>query len=145
MAFEEKEKFTGILQKTGQTVRFNRVWSDHRFTDEECQMLLAGENLEFPMVSRKGNPYTARGRLMEQTYEGHKFWGFQLCDDVLPSELRGHVFTEEEKLALESGSFVKASDFVSAKSGKAYTAKVYWQDKEGGGKEFKWVFRDEDA
>lgn len=145
MDYQEKEKYSGVYTKAGSehdgmTVRFNRVWSSHRFTDEECRMLLAGKDLEFPMTSRKGTPYTARGRLMEQEFNGHKFWGFKLCDDVMPSSLKGHVFTEDEKAALESGLWVEASDFVSTKSGKAYTAKVKWQAKDGGGMEFKWQF-----
>ena len=77
--FDEKqavERFEGTWN--GKTVKVKRVWSGHRFTDEEVQHLLKGEVIAFETTSNKtGNKYTAKGRLEEQSYEGRAFVGFK--------------------------------------------------------------------
>lgn len=62
----------------GRTVRFKRIFSNHRFTDEECAKLLAGEVIEFPAVSTAGRKYVAKGKLENLEFEGHKYVGFNL-------------------------------------------------------------------
>lgn len=59
-------------------VRFKRVWSGYRFSDDECDALLAGETISFETTSaRTGNRYIAKGKLAEQTYNGRKYVGFK--------------------------------------------------------------------
>lgn len=73
----KKEKATGRY-KGKKEVSFSVVWSGHRFTDKEIEDLLAGKEISFEAVSAKtGKSFTARGSLKEQTYNGHKFWGFK--------------------------------------------------------------------
>lgn len=56
----------------------NDRWEGHRFTDAEVERLLAGETIEFPAVSKKGNDYTATGSLKSYTFKGRKCFGFSL-------------------------------------------------------------------
>lgn len=76
-SFPEKEKVTGEYTPTAEEVKFNREWGGHRFTEEEIKKLLDGEEISFDAKSKKGNEYTAKGKLEEQTFNGHKFWGFK--------------------------------------------------------------------
>lgn len=65
----------------GKKVRIKRTWgstSPHTFTDDEIRRLFAGEEIEFPATSAKGNAYIARGRLQQGEFKGHKFVGFML-------------------------------------------------------------------
>jgi len=81
LKFDEKptddaERFTG--KWNGKDVRVKRVWSGHRFTDDEIAVLLDGQTIEFQAVSKKtGNTYNAKGKLAEQEYNGNKFVGFK--------------------------------------------------------------------
>lgn len=65
----------GVWKK--QKIRFKRVWSGHRFTDEECAALLAGGEISFPAKSKSGNDYVAVGKLAKQTYNGRSYVGFK--------------------------------------------------------------------
>lgn len=131
--YVQKEKYEGVYFPTAETIKFNRTWGGHRFTDEECRILLAGESITFTAHSdKKKKDFTAHGRLEFQTYSGHDFWGFSLSDAV-PDSFSGHTFTEEEKQALEKGEYVYAEDFVS-KAGKRFSASVVYKDDENGRK-----------
>lgn len=62
----------------GQSVSFKGSFSDHVFTQDEVNKLLAGETISITYTSKKdGNPSTAAGKLTWQTYQGHKFLGFK--------------------------------------------------------------------
>ena len=86
---EQKEKVVGVYKPTAAEIRFNKVWGDHTFTDEEIEKLLDGETISFQSVSKKGQPYVATGKLSEQTFErdgnSYKFWGFSLATDSVPA------------------------------------------------------------
>lgn len=78
--FEERkddvERFEGTWN--GKSVKVKRIWSGHRFTDEEVQCLLEGGTIKFKAVSKtKGTEYDAKGKLAEQEYNGNKFIGFK--------------------------------------------------------------------
>lgn len=76
-SYEKKEKVSGKY-KGRKVISFNAVWSGHRFTEAEIEKLLAGGEISFEAVSAKtGKSFTARGKLGEQVYNGHKFWGFK--------------------------------------------------------------------
>ena len=61
----------------GKNVRFKATFSNHIFTVEECEKLLADEVIEFPAISKDGRPYTAKGKLENLVYNGHKYVGFK--------------------------------------------------------------------
>ena len=71
------DKFEGVYVPKKKTVRFKREWGGHKFTDAECNDLLAGKEISFQALSKAGKPYTAKGKLAEQSYNGTKFWGFK--------------------------------------------------------------------
>ena len=68
--------YTGKFHR--KEIRFKRTWGGHRFTDEECQSLLSGDEIFFDAVSAKtGNTYVAHGKLAKQEYQGREFYGFK--------------------------------------------------------------------
>lgn len=73
--FKPKEKAEGLFN--GTEVKFNREWSGHRFTDEEVDKLLDGEEIEFDFTSKKGDEWHIVGKLEKQTYNDHEFYGFK--------------------------------------------------------------------
>lgn len=136
----EKEKCEGTWN--GKDIKFNRTWSGHRFTDEECEKLLAGEEIEIEATSKAGKAFRVRGKLAEQTFNGRKFVGFEKTDFVggsgggaddsdycrgtwngreirFKKNFRGHVFTDEECKALLAGESVEVRG-LKAKSGGTY-------------------------
>lgn len=77
-SFPQKDKVEGEYRPTGEKLKFNREWGGHVFTDEEVDQLLNGDEISFAATSKKGNEYTAKGKLEEQKFNGHKFWGFKV-------------------------------------------------------------------
>lgn len=77
MSNEEKEVYAG--KWFGQDVVFNRTWGGHRFTDQECEDLLDGREIElYNLTSKKtGKNYGTRGMLARQVYMGKSYVGFQ--------------------------------------------------------------------
>lgn len=73
--FKPKEKAEGLFN--GEQVKFNREWSGHRFSDDEVDKLLAGDEIEFDFKSKKGDDWHIVGKLAKQEYNGHEFYGFQ--------------------------------------------------------------------
>lgn len=129
----------------GQPVRFGRVWSGHRFTDLECERLLAGEEIAFTAISAKketagaADPsFPARGRLVSKRVQGRSFVGFEPLfentdsngNEVPPKAWCGHVFSPDETAALIRGESVSASDFVSGK-GTVFAASVRFGEERG--------------
>lgn len=129
--FEEKEKVEGEFN--GEIISFNREWSGHRFTDEEVDKLLNGEEISFEAVSRKGSTYTAYGVLAEQEYNGNTFYGFKPDFDTprIPKQWAGHTFTKDERKALEAGQKIKITGLVSKKTGKEYDANFTFNKNKG--------------
>lgn len=137
---EQKEKYTG--KWNGKDVSFNRVWSDHRFTDDECEALCRGEEISiFGLTSKKGTTYGVTGKLAEQTYNGAKFIGFERTGFAnanstasgIPKEWCKHVFTEDEITLLEAGKSVELDGCIS-KKGNVFACKVHFGETDKGGK-----------
>ena len=129
--YTQKEKYTGEFN--GVEVSFNRVWSDYRFSDEECEALLSGKEIMIRPKSKKtGNEYDCYGQLKEQEYNGKKFYGFVPDFETkrIPTQFLGHLFSEKEVKDLEKGKELVLSDLVS-KAGKTFTAKVTFDKKDG--------------
>ena len=128
----EKEKYSGMFQ--GKNIKFNRVWSDYRFSDEECEALLSGAEIKIRPKSKKtGKEYDCYGRLKEQEYNGHTFYGFVPEFDTkrIPDTFNGHLFSDEEKKKLQDGETLYLVDLLSRKSGQNYAAWVRFNSKDG--------------
>lgn len=133
----KKEKYTGVWANTGKSVSFNREWGSHRFTDQECEDLLAGREIEvLGLVSSNGNTYGVVGKLSEQTYNGHKFIGFERLgfaqSKTVPTQWREHKFTEDERMMLEQGLPVVLDDCISKKNNRKFSCKVTWGKRDDG-------------
>lgn len=132
------ERYKGTWK--GVDVNFKRDWSGHHFTDDECERLCAGEEIEIEAVSSKtGKTFRCKGLLEEQEYNGKKYIGFKNTGfvnaagqkDGVPDEWCKHVFTPDERDALEAGLSIECSDFVS-KKGNKFSAKVRYGRNERG-------------
>ena len=129
--FVEKEKCKGNWK--GHDISFNREWSGHRFTDAECEALLAGKEIIIEAKSSKtGNLFSVCGKLGEGEYKGKSFIAFQPNFDkkIIPVSFLGHTFSAEERKKLENNDMIIISDFVS-KAGKTFEAGVTFDTKEG--------------
>lgn len=135
-----KEKYAGVWSETGKQVSFTRQWSTHYFTDDECERLLAGEDIEITdLVSKAGKPYAIHGKLTNQSFKGHKFVGFENLGFVssgssnkgVPDEWQEHRFTEDEKTMLEMGKEIYIEGCVS-KKGSVYNCYVSYGKNDKG-------------
>lgn len=126
------DKYTGTWN--GKQVSFKKVWSEHTFTDDECEKLCNGEEIEIEAISKKtGKPFKCKGILADQEFNGHTYVGFKNTGFIndssrsggnnIPDEWCGHKFTSDELALLQTGMPVYASDWVSRKGSK-FTAKV---------------------
>lgn len=140
--YVEKEYFEGTWQKTGAHVRFNRTWSGHRFTDQECMDLLAGKDIEITATSKRtGDDFTVIGSFGEYEFEGRKCIGFipdftKLTSaakrGVAPKSMLGVKLTDEQREKIEAGEKVLVSGMKSKKSGKNFDAYLFLEDKPDG-------------
>lgn len=136
MEFVQKEKYEGVWSKTGQTVKFSRQHSTHRFTDAECEALLSGAEIEVTdLISKAGKPYGIKGKLEEQTYNGNKFVGFLnlgfLNSGNVPDVWCKYTFTDAEKQKLEAGESIQIKGAVSAKTGNSFDCTVTFKEEKG--------------
>lgn len=140
--YVEKEYFEGTWNKTGAHVRFNRTWSGHRFTDQECMDLLAGKDIEITAQSKKtGDDFTVIGALGEGEYQGRTFVGFTpdftkptsaAKRGVAPKSMLGVKLTDEQREKIEAGEKVLVKGMKSKKSGKNFDAYLFLEDKPDG-------------
>ena len=140
--YVEKEYFEGTWQKTGAHVRFNRTWSGHRFTDQECMDLLAGKDIEITATSKRtGDDFTVIGSFGEYEFEGRKCIGFipdftkptsAAKRGVAPKMMLGVKLTDEQREKIEAGEKVKVTGMKSKKSGKNFDAYLFLEDKPDG-------------
>lgn len=134
----QAERYSGTWK--GTSVSFKREWSGHRFTDDECERLCNGEEISiFGLKSKSGSEYGVTGKLSNQTFNGHKFVGFErtgFANDParakeLPTQWCGHKFTDDEMSLLKQGREVYCEGFVSKKTGKTFDCKVQAVEKDG--------------
>lgn len=140
--YVEKEYFEGTWEKTGAHVRFNRTWSGHRFTDQECMDLLAGKDIEITATSKRtGDDFTVIGSFGEYEFEGRKCIGFipdftkptsAAKRGVAPKTMLGVKLTDEQREKIEAGEKVKVKGMKSKKSGKNFDAYLFLEDKPDG-------------
>lgn len=140
--YVEKEYFEGTWEKTGAHVRFNRTWSGHRFTDQECMDLLAGKDIEITATSKRtGDDFTVIGSFGEYEFEGRKCIGFipdftkptsAAKRGVAPKMMLGVKLTDEQREKIEAGEKVLVKGMKSKKSGKNFDAYLFLEDKPDG-------------
>lgn len=140
--YVEKEYFEGTWDKTGAHVRFNRTWSGHRFTDQECMDLLAGKDIEITATSKRtGDDFTVIGSFGEYEFEGRKCIGFipdftkptsAAKRGVAPKSMLGVKLTDEQRAKIEAGEKVLVKGMKSKKSGKNFDAYLFLEDKPDG-------------
>lgn len=140
--YVEKEYFEGTWDKTGAHVRFNRTWSGHRFTDQECMDLLAGKDIEITATSKRtGGDFTVIGSFGEYEFEGRKCIGFipdftkptsAAKRGVAPKMMLGVKLTDEQREKIEAGEKVLVKGMKSKKSGKSFDAYLFLEDKPDG-------------
>lgn len=130
-----KEHVTGML--AGEEVSFSREWGGHRFSDGECEALLAGREIAIEnLKSKTGRTYSVKGSLQKQKYRGRTFYGFKSLgfeggtEGGVPASWCGHAFTEEEKELLSAGKRIEAQDFLS-KKGKKFKARIHYDSRTG--------------
>lgn len=134
MTFQEKEYCKGTWNN--RDIRFNRVYKDHRFTDEECEALLDGKEITITgLISKKnGREYGERGCLADLVYDDHPYVGFARTEFVnygIPNKFASHVFTPDEVRILESGEELFLDDCIS-KKGTTFSVYVQYKEDEDG-------------
>ena len=107
--------------------KFKRIWSGHRFSDEECESLANGDTIKIQAISAKsGEPFECKGKLEVQTYQGRKFLGFKMQIDF-PDKWCEHIFTDEEKDKLLAGKSIAITDAVS-KAGNKFPCSLKYKN-----------------
>lgn len=140
----DKELAEGVWSTTGQPVRFTRVWSGHRFTDEEVARLLDSQTINIiATAAGTGKKFEVFGALGESEFKGKTFIGFQRKgfgqadadgNAQVPADWCQHTFTPAEIAKLAAGEGVEANDFVSAKGNRFQTTVYFREEKPGQGK-----------
>lgn len=132
---DEKEQYEGKFN--GKNIKFSRVFGSYRFSDEECEELLAGKEIQFEMVTSNGEEKTFMGNLQKQEYQGFLFYGFKTLGISLGNEIHKHKLTPVEKKMLIDGEQVYIKGMYSEKKNKFYDAWVSWNMKDGIKMDFK--------
>ena len=140
--YVEKEYFEGTWVPENRHVRFNRTWSGHRFTDQECMDLLAGKDIEITATSaRTGGEFTVIGSFGEYEFQGRTCIGFipdfskptsAAKRGVAPKSMLGVKLTDEQREKIEAGEKVKVKGMKSKKTGKTFDAYLSLEDKPDG-------------
>lgn len=132
--FVEKEKYEGTWN--GKQVRFTRSFRGKRLTDEQCEALLAGRQIEIPgLKSKAGNEYGVIGQLAELEYNGHPYVGVEQVDFMkshrgVPRMFCGKELTEDERTMLEAGKPVRVEGLISKRTGKTFAATLTYNADE---------------
>lgn len=100
-------EYINVNLPSGESVRYKRVWSGHRFTDREVAMLSAGMEVKITTEYTHG----IIGSLDWQEYLGYDYYGFAPWDAEaysienapFPRRWNNHEFTPEEQAVLRSG------------------------------------------
>lgn len=127
----DKEQYEGIWKVTGKKIRFNRMWNNYRFSDEQCEDLLEGKHIQFDSISKSGEEKSYCGILDEQEYKGFRYFGFKLDGWALPKVFQKHELTENERTLLLAGKEVYLENLFSNKKQKFYNAYVQYNMKDG--------------
>lgn len=130
----------------GEEIKFKRSFMNYAFTDEDCDRLLAGEDISFTVQGEKG-PMQVSGKLERQKVpNGAEYVGikarFPLREGYVRGTFKGeavtikgswsnHTFTDDELKRLFAGETIAIN--YTQKSGKEDNAngKLEWQTYQG--------------
>lgn len=136
--FERAERAEGVWN--GENKSFKREHRGHRFTDAEVEKLFAGEHVVIDAKSAKtGKTYEWECWLEDGLeYNGNTYFGvtgdFPKGDESkpkCPKSCAGHVFTDEERVQLESGCTIRVEGLKSRKGTEfAANLKLVYKTKE---------------
>lgn len=140
-SFVKKDKYEGVWN--GSKVSFSREWSGHYFTDDECERLCRGEEIEIlGLTSKSGKTYGVVGNLAKQKFKGKTFVGFNRLrfagSTGVPDEFCKHRFSDKEKADLQAGKTVFVQGMVS-RANKVFDAKLKYGTKDDGSTGFIFV------
>lgn len=158
---EQKEKYEGYFAKAGDTVKFSREWAGYRFTDDECEKLLDGSEIEIEASKKDGGTFKCKGTLELQSFttsKGEKidFYGFKMKPfEKDPNRIYGewngrkisfkktwgtndnwggHTFSAEEAQSLLDGGLIEIE--AVSKKGSEYMAKLKLEEGTYNGSKF---------
>ena len=64
------------MELDGKTIKFNKKWGKHTFTDSELEKLKAGDTISFHYKSKKYDGMVS-GKIEERlSNQGNSYWGF---------------------------------------------------------------------
>ena len=120
----EENFYTGIFN--GKKITFNRVYAGYRFTDEECEALLRGENVVATCVAKDGSTYRRLGNLALQEYMSFKYYGFNWHKNIhlAPPSFCGVNFTEKQLKAFDAGATMYIPKMYSQRTKKYFGAPI---------------------
>lgn len=101
----QKEQYCG-KNAQGLTITFSRVYGGYRFTDQECEDLLAGRPVKFAFTSQYGNTREITGYLQEKTWDEKeiKFYSivskdFNNNNGIITGKLNGQDIRFKDRFA----------------------------------------------
>lgn len=127
---EGAHEYVHMSLPSGEPVKFKRVWSGHRFTDDEVDKLIHGMEVRIDTNYARG----IVGSLEWQTYNGYDYYGFSPWDasvyprDVAPFPVswNGHIFDPDEERLLRMGRRVLVI-CTAKQSGREYAVSVTFE------------------
>lgn len=122
--FNEEDYYSGSFR--GKSIKFKRLFAGYRFTDEECNALLNGENIVITPTSKDGSKYRCFGKLELQEYMSFKYYGFKWNKNVklAPSSFCGVKFTEKQLKAFDTGATMYIQNLYSKRKNKYFSAPI---------------------
>lgn len=122
---EDTDHIKGIYKPLDKEIKFKKEYAQHVFSEGEITNLLAGEEISFEGIDKRGKSFTATGKLVEQELkEGRRkirFWGFRINPKPVDTNVyvvitykdgkeyhfkkiyRGHRWTPEEIKKIAAG------------------------------------------
>lgn len=145
VGFHDANYYYGVWN--GEEIKFKRSFMGYRFTDEECQTLLAGGSITFTGTMKDGKQAELSGKLERQkTATGVSYVGlkaqFPLREGYVRGTFKGesvtvkgswsdHTFTDEELARLFKGETITIPFTKKNGETSSATGKLEWQMYEG--------------
>lgn len=131
----------------GQNVKFNKVFMNHEFTDDEVNTLLNNGEVIITVKDKAGKDVKVKGKLAEQEYKGNKFIGYKGefmregyvtgnwngRDVTIKGSYMDHKFTSDELTTLFAGGSVNVE---THKDDKTYNLTGKLEVQEYNGRQF---------
>lgn len=124
-----KPRISGVYIPTGKLISFSGEFSNHTYTEQEQQELLAGKEIRINCETKHGTKIIVTGKLGSKNYKGKEFWGFVFDKNKVeyaPDDMHttgvfaptgetirfknvwvNHKFTPQEQQQLLNGNVIK--------------------------------------